>query len=63
MPGNISYIEENMPHKVSEVVCLMCLSRFICARPCNVLLKELQCDACGETGYIVETGESMEIEE
>lgn len=54
-------ILENTPHKYSEVICLKCLKRVISVRPIYVLLKQLECD-CGETGYIIETGEVMERE-
>lgn len=58
--GDVIPIEKNIPHTVSEVVCLKCLTRFICARPSKVLLKDLQCGVCGNTGYIIETGESLD---
>ena len=50
-------IEKNLPHKVSEVICLKCLNRWIAVRPETVHLKALECE-CGKTGYVIETGES-----
>lgn len=58
MSSKVIPIEANMKHTVSEVVCLKCLSRWICVRPSSVLLKELEC-TCGETGYIIETGQDI----
>lgn len=54
--------DEKNPHKVSEVVCLKCLKRWIAVRPYRTLLKELVCQNCGERGFAIETGEIMEVE-
>ena len=53
-------IEENMPHKVSEVICIECKHRWIAVRPTTTLLKNLECTRCGLQGYVIETGEIME---
>ncbi len=50
-------IEEYMPHKVSEVICIDCKYRWIGVRPTYTLLKDLECPQCGLQGYVVETGE------
>jgi len=52
-------IEEGLPHKVSEVICLKCLSREICVRPQGTLLKTLECANCRKIGYMIETGEEI----
>jgi hypothetical protein len=49
-------IEEKLPHKTSEVVCLKCLKRWVAARPSTTLLKQLECATCGQ-GFVIETGE------
>lgn len=49
--------KENIPHKVSEVICIDCKYRWIAARPTNTLLKDLECPRCGLQGYVIETGE------
>jgi len=54
-------IEENQPHKVSEVICVKCLKRWICVRPKVCKLKDLECPNCGP-GYVIETGEELENE-
>ena len=51
-------IEANMPHKVSEVICVKCGKRWISVRPKDTLLKDIVCMNCGE-GYVIETGEEM----
>ena len=50
-------IEENMPHKVSEVICVNCKYRWIAVRPTDTLLKDLECPWCGRQGFAIETGE------
>lgn len=50
-------IEECMPHKISEVICVDCKYRWIAVRPTSTLLKELECPQCGLQGYVIETGE------
>lgn len=56
-------IEAHMPHKVSEVVCLRCLTRWIAVRPVGTLLKSMECPKCGGLGVVIETGEEMEPKE
>ena len=53
-------IEENMPHKVSEVICVRCGHRWIAARPAVVRLRDLECPGCGGFGGVIETGEVIE---
>lgn len=54
-----SELEKRLPHKVSEVICVRCGKRVICVRPVGARLKDLECSGCGQTGYIIETGEEM----
>lgn len=56
-------IEEKMPHKVSEVICVKCGKRWIAVRPSCVLLKDMECSGCGLTGFVIETGEEINDEE
>lgn len=58
--NNIYDFYENQPHIVSEVICLKCLNRWICVYPEKVLLKELFCDYCEQTGFIIGTGQILE---
>lgn len=50
-------IEENLPHKVSEVICVNCKCRWIAVRPTGTPLKDLECPQCGQQGFVIETGE------
>ena len=56
---NIIPIEEVIPHKVSEVICVKCMKRWIDIRPARLRLKDLECPN-GHVGYIIETGEELE---
>ena len=51
-------INQNKPHKVSEVICVKCGNRWISARPRDTRLKQLECRECGR-GFVIETGEEM----
>lgn len=61
--SEIHYIDENLPHKVSEVICVGCGKRWIAVRPCVCKLKDLECPQCGKHGYVIETGEIIDNEE
>jgi len=54
--NNVVDIEKNIPHKISEVICLKCLHRWNAIRPEKTLLKALECP-CGAVGFVIETGE------
>ena len=45
--------------EVAEMICLMCLKRFIDVRPVGILLKNIECPGCHRSGFIIETGEYM----
>lgn len=51
-------IEENIPHEVSEVICLKCLFRWMAVYPAETQLKKLEC-RCGEVGYVIKTGQTL----
>ena len=57
--GKIIPIEANLPHKVSEVICVRCGRRWIDVRPADLLLKQLECPN-GHIGFVIETGEEIE---
>lgn len=61
MIAKIVDINEKLPHTVSEVICVKCCKRWIAVRPTRVLLKSLECPACGP-GYVIETGEKINEE-
>lgn len=56
--GTISEIELNLPHEVSELICLKCYNRWIGVYPESVLLKDLECK-CGAIGYVIKTGQTL----
>ena len=60
--AKIISVEKNMPHKVSEVICIMCKHRWLAVRPCMTLLKDIECPYCGMQGYTIETGEEIKEE-
>ena len=51
-------LEENLPHEVSEVICLKCLKRWIAVYPERTLLKDLEC-TCGQVDYVIKTGQTL----
>jgi hypothetical protein len=59
MMSNVIDIEEGLPHKVSEVICVKCGERWIALRPTITLLKQLECPS-HHVGFVIETGEIME---
>lgn len=61
--SEVHYIEENLPHKVSEVICINCKHRWIAVRHCVCKLKNLECPECHEQGYVIETGEIIDTED
>ena len=61
--GEIIDINENTPHKVSEVICVNCKYRWLAVRPVDTKLKDLECPYCGMQGYVIETGEEINKEE
>jgi hypothetical protein len=61
--AQIVNIEKNMPHRVSEVICINCKYRWIAVRPSSTWLKDLQCPECDQQGYVIETGQIIDEEE
>ena len=55
-------IEENLPHRVSEVICINCKHRWIAVRLEKTLLKNLECPECQTKGFVIETGEIIDYE-
>lgn len=57
--SKIINIEEQIPHRVAETICVKCLKRNITVWPEGTLLKDLECEKCG-TGFIILTGELID---
>lgn len=51
--------EADVPHAVSEVICVKCHRRWIAVRPELTLLKDIECPTCG-AGFVIETGEMFD---
>jgi hypothetical protein len=60
--GKVVDIDDNIPHKVSEVICVRCGWRWLAVRPTVTRLKALECPDCTNQGYVIETGEILEPE-
>ena len=52
-------IEETVPHRLSEVICVNCKHRWLSVRPTQTMLKHLECPSCHKQGYVIETGEEL----
>lgn len=46
MAADVIDINNNIPHRVSEVICINCKNRWIAVRPCVSKLKNLECPQC-----------------
>lgn len=55
--GEIINLQDQQPHKTSEVICVKCGYRWLAVRPVETKLKDLQCPLCKEKTYTIETGE------
>lgn len=53
-------IEKNLPHEVSEVICLKCYYRFMSVIPSGTLLKNIECGRCNQKGYVIKTGQDLD---
>ena len=52
------FIEDNIEHEVSELICLKCFNRWIGVYPSELPLKDIECK-CGEVGYVIKTGQTL----
>ena len=46
-------------YKVSTVICLKCLKRWVAVRSSQTMLVDLECPQCGLPGAVIETGEDL----
>lgn len=51
-----TYIE----YEAAELICLKCKRRWIGVYPTTLLLKDIEC-TCGEKGFVIKTGQSLDI--
>lgn len=52
-------INDNIPYKESEVICVDCSYRWLAERPVTKPLKDIECPWCGKQGFVIETGETI----
>lgn len=57
--SKISHLDDARGHKISEVVCLECRTRWVSVRPIETRLTALECPGCGGHECVIETGESI----
>ena len=57
LEGKVTPIEENMPHRTAELICLRCMHRYQGVWPEVTPLKKLECPNCNRVGFIITTGE------
>ena len=54
--GKVTPIEERMPHRTAEVICLRCMYRYQGVWPEATPMKNLECPNCERVGFIIGTG-------
>lgn len=59
MAAKVIDINDSRPAKVSVVICLKCLKRWVAVRPLATRLIDLECPQCHEQGFAIETGEDI----
>ena len=53
-------ITDNEPHTLCEMICINCKSRAYHVYHVETLLKDLECDKCKKTGYLIMTGQEID---
>ena len=56
LEGKVTPIEERMPHRTAEVICLRCLHRYQAVWSEATPMKDLECPNCERIGFIIGTG-------
>lgn len=54
------YKTEHTPHRTAELICVRCYTRWIGAWPEDILLKDLSCPHCKQSGAVITTGQILE---
>lgn len=52
-------IDEHEEIVMAELICLKCLHRWVGVYPLEVALKDVPCAGCGDSGYVIETGQEF----
>lgn len=58
--GDVTNIEDHLPHMFFEAMCIDCRHRWIAVTRADVLLKKLECPGCFHVGNVINTGQSMD---
>ncbi len=61
MAEDVLSIEKNTPHITREVICVKCCHRHVTVAPLKTWLKNYECPGCGKQGYVIDTGQDVEI--
>ncbi len=56
LEGKVTPIEEHMPHRTAEVICLRCMHRYQAVWPTATPMKDLECPNCERIGFIIGAG-------
>lgn len=62
MSSNIIDFDKDEPHRVSEVICIGCVHRWLAVRPTSAILRQIICPGCGEPETTIETGQPLELQ-
>ena len=57
--ASVLNIEDFIPHICQETICVKCLCRWIDVRPRGVMLKNIECPNCKNSGFVIGTGEEV----
>ncbi len=55
---NVVNLEDHVPHRALEVMCVKCHARWIAVAPVETLLIKYECKTCG-AGFVIDTGQDM----
>ncbi len=54
-------INKNKPHEVAELICLKCYCRWYGAYNKEIQLRNIICPNCGVPGFVIKTGQTIEL--
>ncbi len=54
--GDVSYMETYIAYHPFVAMCVNCYRRWIAVVPDEIILKTVECEACGP-GYVIDTGQ------
>jgi len=57
--GNVTDIQDHLPHMAFEAMCVSCYRRWIAVTPTEILLKKMECPSCTLVGAVINTGQEI----